>query len=275
MKIHIHLGYVLIGYSALEKVMINYMTRFQFSLLLTILLPIAAVAQFVNDKIVLINVEKIDKGRMAKGFVEVIKLNPKVISIDVALRYRKVKEDLELMEALDRCDKIVFPTSIHYLGKDAYDKDILSFVSECDLVFRSINAKSGYVSAEMEKDKGSVPKKIILRMDVDGYQFPQYHFSMRTAMKFDSLKTLNFVNKHGVEVDFDYKNGTRRFKSFSLSEVLEGKLTKKDIEGKIVMFGFLGPGDVDKFFSPRNLNHKERDIYGVEYLANIVAQILE
>ena len=251
------------------------MTRIQFSLLLTILLPIVAVSQSVNDKIVLINVEKIDKSRIAKAFVAVNKLNPKVISIDVALRYRRVKEDLELIQAFDNSDKIVFPTRLSYHGKDAYGKDIIFSVLECDGVFRSVKSKTGYVSAELGKDKSSIPKKIILRMDIEGDQFPHYHFSMQTAMKFDSLKTLNFIKKYGVEVDFDYKNGTRRFKSFSLSEVLEGKLTKKDIEGKIVMFGFLGPGDVDKFFSPLNLNHKVRDIYGVEYLANIVAQILE
>jgi CHASE2 domain-containing sensor protein len=56
---------------------------------------------------------------------------------------------------------------------------------------------------------------------------------------------------------------------------LNGNITKKDIEGKIVMFGFLGPGNEDKFFSPLNTNPNEPDMYGLEYLANVVAQVLE
>jgi CHASE2 domain-containing sensor protein len=41
------------------------------------------------------------------------------------------------------------------------------------------------------------------------------------------------------------------------------------------MIGFLGPGDQDKFITPLNTNPNEPDMYGLEYLANIVAQVLE
>lgn len=89
------------------------------------------------------------------------------------------------------------------------------------------------------------------------------------------VKTSNFIQSHERLVDLNFKKGVRKFKTFSVTDVLNGKLTKKEIEGKIVMMGFLGPGNEDKFYSPLNKNSKEPDMYGVEYLANIVAQILE
>ena len=41
------------------------------------------------------------------------------------------------------------------------------------------------------------------------------------------------------------------------------------------MLSFLGPGNEDKFFTPLNTDNKNPDMYGIEYLANIVAQVLE
>ena len=89
------------------------------------------------------------------------------------------------------------------------------------------------------------------------------------------IHVVNFVRNNPNIVALDHKNGRRKFKTFSSSVVLKGKLTKSDVEGKIVMMGFLGPGNRDKFFTPLNSNPNEPDIYGLEYLANIVAQVIE
>ena len=75
----------------------------------------------------------------------------------------------------------------------------------------------------------------------------------------------------------DYKEGRRTFVKISPEDVFGGKVKRKDIEDKIVLIGFLGPGDDDKFFTPLRdkLAPIEPDMYGVEYLANVTAQILE
>jgi hypothetical protein len=164
---------------------------------------------------------------------------------------------------------------IHYGGKDYYDKEIISVVLTCAMEFFPFrNAKAGFVSAERNGNEPRIPKQFIVWQE--GYTGDIYHhFSIATAMSFDSLRTLDFIKNNDRLVDVDFKYGKRKFKTFSHSDVLNGKLTMKDIEGKIVMIGFLGPGNEDKFFSPMNTDSKEPDIYGVEYLANIVAQVLE
>ena len=47
------------------------------------------------------------------------------------------------------------------------------------------------------------------------------------------------------------------------------------MQGKIVLLGFLGPGDDDLFHLYSNEKNRDKTMYGVEYLANIVAQVLE
>ena len=47
------------------------------------------------------------------------------------------------------------------------------------------------------------------------------------------------------------------------------------MEGRIVIFGYLGPWDLNKVVTPLNTGGRKPDMYGVEYLANIVCQVLE
>jgi len=53
-----------------------------------------------------------------------------------------------------------------------------------------------------------------------------YHFSVATAMVVDSLKTMKFVQGHSQFTDIDYKGGTRKFKKYSVDEVLSRKSLK-------------------------------------------------
>lgn len=89
------------------------------------------------------------------------------------------------------------------------------------------------------------------------------------------MRTNDIIKTHDRLVDIDFERAKSKFKTFSVQEVLKGKLTKADVEGKIVMLGFLGPGSQDKHVSPLNPNITEPNMYGLEYLAIIVAQILE
>lgn len=73
-----------------------------------------------------------------------------------------------------------------------------------------------------------------------------------------------------IEINLECYHG-----GFATSDLLNGRLTKKGIDGRIVIFGFLGSGEQDKFFSSLNTNSNEPDMYSLQYLANIVAQVLE
>lgn len=227
-------------------------------------------SQSTESNIILINTGPYDKGRIAKLISIVDSLNPKVISLDIAFpEYNGSRDDLNLYHALENCKRLVMASTIYPLYEDKVSIAMAS-VGE----FSPLHAKTGFVSAKVDKDQILIPNQFIVQQE-DFNGDIEYHFSVRTAMSFDSLKTIFFVKKNPKTADVNYKNRKRKFKIFSASEVLNGKLTRNDIEGKIVMLGFLGPGDQDKFYTPLNTNPHEPDMYGLEYLANIVAQVLE
>ncbi|HZY78581.1 MAG TPA: CHASE2 domain-containing protein [Cyclobacteriaceae bacterium] len=228
------------------------------------------------EDIVLINVGNYDKGRIAKELSIINSLNPKVVSLDVAFpEYIGDKDDIDLFNVLESSKGLVMASEISSLGEDIDGKEIISIALTCAVEFFPTHAKTGFVSAKVNIGETEIPNQFTVWQKGSFSEDIYYHFSLTTVMAFDSLKAVHFVNNNPTKVRVDYANGTRKFKTFSASEVLSGKLRRSDIEGKIVMFGFLGPGDKDKFSTPLNKNSSEPDMYGVEYLANVVAQILE
>lgn len=162
-----------------------------------------------------------------------------------------------------------------YLGEEVNGEPVVTISLTCAGEFFTIEARSGFTSAERTSDDLRIPDQFSLWQKGSFSEDTYYHFSVTAAMRYDSLRAARFVNSHPQNVKVDYANGTRKFKVFSVEETLSGKLKRTDIEGKIVLFGFLGPGETDKFLTPLNRNSGKPDMYGVEYLANIVAQILE
>jgi CHASE2 domain-containing sensor protein len=242
---------------------------------LVILMGQSCFSQSVRDSIVLIGVGDYDREVIAREIEIINSLNPKVVAIDIAFpEYNGDKADRRLEKAIMSGKQIIIPSEISSLGLDYYDKEIIMVSLTCALPFYyPVNTESGFVSVEIDSGQKTIPAKFMQWQDATGYRYR--HFSVETAMKFDSLRTNAFIKAHDRLVDIDFERPKSKFKIFSVREVLKRNLTKADIEGKIVMLGFLGPGNQDKHVSPLNPNLNEPDMYGLEYLAIIVAQILE
>jgi CHASE2 domain-containing sensor protein len=224
----------------------------------------------------MINTGPYDKGNIAKLISKVNALNPRVISLDIAFpTYTGSEEDEDLYHSLLAVEKVVIPSQIVFEGYDIRDNEITSVYLTCAAEFFVPNATSGFVSAKADNETLQIPKQFAAWHKGSYSEDIYYHFSIVTAMAFDSLKALNFINNHKRLVDVDFKKRKREFRNFSAMETLKGKLSKRDIEGKIVMIGYLGPGTYDRFPASSNSNPNGPYMYGLEYLANIVAQVLE
>jgi CHASE2 domain-containing sensor protein len=222
------------------------------------------------DKIVLVNVGNLDRGAIAHEISILNALNPRVVAID--LQFRELKEpeaDAKLTSALWNCKNLVMTSAIHNLANEKFIG--LNNHSQ----FSPPQVKSGFINAILEEDKNRSLKRFLIQdIETVGAKRVEYHFGIKTAMAYDSLKTLKFIASHSKTADVDYKKGRRAFRKVSAEEVLNGKLTENDIAGKIVLIGFLGPGTEDKFYTPLNKGQNSPDMYGL-YLANITAQVLE
>jgi CHASE2 domain-containing sensor protein len=131
----------------------------------------------------------------------------------------------------------------------------------------------------------------------------EYAFGVRMAMLFDSAKTAKFLSRNKFEEIVNYRGNVEiqdirdqsvhdkdlsttkypvMFYALDVDQPFTGDFDPKMIEGKIVIFGFLGeyfgdPSWDDKFFTPLNKKVSGRanpDMFGPVVHANIVAMVL-
>lgn len=227
----------------------------------------------VEQNIVLINVDTLDREGIANQISIINSLKPKVIALDLQFSTdTEYDKDTHLIQELDHCKNLVMLSIIeNYTGEDIEYKRF-EYGSLPDY---ATNAKTGFGNAILEKDEFQTLKRFSILEKVNvGYE---YHFAIRTAMQFDSLKTMGFIKGKSRIIDVDYKDGKRKFKSFSANDILNKNLSEEDINGKIILMGYIGPTDEDKFYTP--LNNKKNpikpDMYGLVFMANIISQTLE
>lgn len=225
------------------------------------------------DDIVIIDVADFGREIIAKEIAIIDSLSPKVIALDLQFSVKRDPyQDSILRLSLNRCDNLIMMSVIKddYNGADIQYLELTGSIPE----FLS-NAKTGFANVILEDDEFQTLKRFSIAEKVNGKL--EYHFSVRTAMEFDSLRTMSFIKSNPKIVDVNYFGDAKAFKIFSAHDVLNKKVTAADIEGKIVLFGTFSPHDNDIFFSPLNNRKKpyKSDMHGVVYLANIVAQILD
>jgi len=229
--------------------------------------------------IVIINIGKRFRVGIAKEISLINSFDPKVIALDI---YFKDQEnpysDSLLISTLGSCKNLIMTSFIdQYSNGNGKSYNQLTGSLPKFLA----NSKIGFANNILENDQFQTLKRFSIYEDVDGEII--YHFALRAAMEYDSLRTMKFIQGKPRVIDVDYVGGEKMFKTFSDFDVFDGKVTKKDIEGKIVLFGYLGPYDgydeaidEDRFFSPLNAKVEpyKSDMYGVVVHANIIAQVL-
>ena len=255
----------------LKKILILFLLRI-------LMIQCDAQDQAQHDQIVLVNVEHLDRAGIAKEILAINHLGPKVIALDVTFEERHNDEnDAILAEAISECESLVTAGYVRTIAEKVF------LVSANASEFMSHQGHIGFIDTMHEKDEYKTQQQFkvweeeSLRDELAGKPRTGYHFSVETVMAFDRTAAMMFVKSRPQIVDIDFKDGKRTFLKFSASDVLDGKISRRDIEGKIVMLGFLGPGNEDKSFTRLNKGERpsEPDMYGVEILANITAQILE
>lgn len=228
------------------------------------------------NQIVLVGIERYDRELIRKTLERVILLNPKVIAIDIEFpEYSGDREDIALVSVMEKVKRLVLPTELHFGGEDYNGKKMISVVSTSVLPLFSSGLRQGFVSAEGNpSDVGGVVPKSFFCTQVGYTGDVYYHFSIMTAMLYDSVKTSSFLTSNPNEVQINYGKNKIEFNKLTSSLILDGKMQESQIKNKIVLIGFLGPGNQDKFVSPHS-NRSRPDMYGVEYLATILRQVLD
>lgn len=222
--------------------------------------------------IILINIEQVigDKKNLAKGISILNSFNPKVMGIDFLLS--EEKNEAEFISVLEDCENLVMGTEI-----DGYEERLEEYSKFSSTILSPIletGKCTGFRSLIEEEDAFFTVKRFSSWEKVN--RKVEYQFGVRTAMLFDSTKVSNFVKKHSKINEIDFHDG-KKFKTFELGDLINGKVKKADVEGKIVLLGFLGPGFTDRFYSGairRGNGSFVPDMYLAEFHAHIIMQAL-
>ena len=232
-----------------------------------------------NDELVIINIGKRYRLGIAQEIAIINSLAPKVVALDTYFPNEKDQySDSLLISTLNTCKGLVMMSLIkEYTGKN----DVSYNELDGSLPKFLANSKIGFANSILENDQFQTLKRFSIYEKVNNLTI--YHFAVRASMEYDSLKTMEFISGKPRVIDVEYIGDEKMFKTFSDFDVFNGKVRREDIEGKIVLFGYIGPYegytgdyDEDKFFSPLNgrMPPYKPDMYGVVFHANIIAQIL-
>jgi CHASE2 domain-containing sensor protein len=227
------------------------------------------------EKITIVGIKNLDTDLLITEIRNICALNPKVLAVDVQFsELENNKLDTLLRAALESCHNVVLPSQLkNYHYEDLDYTDTLG----SHPYFVSGNIRTGFVNVILEDDKYATLKKFSTREIMNGKV--EYHFAVQAAMLYDSVKTVDFINRSPKIVEINYQTDQSIFKKIRASYALTNSIERSDIEGKIVLLGSFWPMEGysnDAFRSPLNPTPEDgADMWGVMYLANVVAQILE
>ena len=213
-------------------------------------------AQRQNSNIVLIDVGLSSKATVAEMISKICLLKPKVIAIelqfpekihpagespvnlyekfikhgDTTITVEKAFEpgERELINAVMECKsnmvfayeitEKVFPGGARYSHSSGTITEIIPFLAKRGFVLRTRKENSPDLKSFIAYNDDSTNTFGGLRIH------RSYQFGVCTAVEYDSAAALKFLRKNERIIPFNYQVGRKKFKSYSISEILKGKV---------------------------------------------------
>ena len=245
-----------------------------------------------DDRVVLVNLSNLSRGEIGMMLQIIAKYNPACIGID-SFFYSPHEDDPEgdmmLMAGLESVDNLILAEKLLPDPEDP-SNDTIAFSWE---VFNSFASENAFVNlitdAEVQEDL-KMCREFSPKYDLKGDQ--RVAFAVAMAAQYDSAAAAEFlardneveiINYRGNVLDYGATKFGNKYYALDVPDVFDENFTPDIIEGKVVMFCYLGRwlGDresfEDKFYTPLNETYIGRafpDMYGGVVHANIISMIL-
>lgn len=216
----------------------------------------------IDSEIVLVNIGNGDRTYIGKLLLSIDSCNPLLIAIDAWFENEKdSSQDSELIAAFKAIKNDILSYSL-----DSNGRPLKSHIK-----FESLVSDEGL--ATVEKRHGLTSN--IIPLQVIGKKVHE-NFALKIVKRWKP------EFKHRIEINQSipivFTRTLRQFSYFEGSELRE-KNVCEFLKNKVVLLGFLGPGDEDKHFTPIRyvMEYKdgEPDTYGLVIIANAIRTILE
>jgi CHASE2 domain-containing sensor protein len=274
----------------------------------------------IDERVVLVNIGVLSRRELAREIQIISKYNPRVIGIDSYFNCEGgLKDSINCPQLKDTLGNLLLSDAIQQAGNVV----LVSKLLPKTLTAKNPNAERFYDSMEVSDpmfsdftDRGfaNLPTDANYQEDVKycsslipKYEVSEknveYAFSVKLAMKYDSLKAIKFLNRNYDEELINFRGNAEtvdnKLKSLDsleleqshyrvlcylidVNDVLEENFDPSLFKNKIVIMGFLGkrfgdPAWEDKFFTPLNkavAGRANPDMFGPVIHANSVIMIL-
>ncbi len=244
-----------------------------------------------DQDVVLVNIAQESRAGIAMMVDSISQYNPAVLGMDTFFHFPKEDTlgDLMLMDALGRVENLVMVTKVlHNIETDEFDSLVTSWPM---FTWNSDSAHANLVTdASVQEDLKMCRLFTPILTLADGTEQQAFAVKLASYMspekvdKFlQTAKEEEIVNYRGNVLDYGATKFGTKFAALDVSDVFLGNYVPEMIEGKVVIFCYLGKylGDreslEDKYFTPLNEIYIGRafpDMYGGVVHANIVSMIL-
>lgn len=222
-----------------------------------------------TEKMVLVNIGKLNRNQIAK-LIEKIQVNgPKVIG--VGAWFSQKKEDDSLITTLYKYRNIVLSIVL---------KGCSMATLTCNGIEESYFPYSHKGQVVTMEDQNKVIRKFIPVLKYRDEFYP--HYAIKILELYDTTLVADFF-EHVANYDIDFVGNYDSFLSFEGSDILKGpSLHRLVFKDKIILLGYLGErigqfanpyDEEDLQYSPLG-DQKAPDMYGVVVVANIIYTIL-
>ncbi len=248
-------------------------------------------APAAEENVVLINIGRLPRAGVAEQIKIINKYNPKVIGVDSFFPYPKDPvQDSLLADALAEVDNLVMASKLLNLKEEEnyFDSMKISaqpFRRNAEFAFANLVTEEGVSQEDVKTCRTFTPhlsykeeQQMAFAVKLANYLAPEK--VQRLLQRGNEVEYINFKgNSMGAESNF-----ATTFYALDIEDVFNENFIPEMIEGKIVIFGFMGdyfgdPYNVeDKYFTPLNVKYAGRgapDMYGVVIHANIISMILD
>ncbi len=237
-----------------------------------------------EENIVMVNIGLLPRAGIAEQLNIINKYNPKVIGMDCFFAEPKdpIGDSLLLM-AIANTPNIVLASKLYGCDQNTGECDTLIGSHPMFTQHATSLAFANLISDAKDQDQFKTTRTFTAKEKVRGVQ--QNAFSVELASFIDSGKVERLFKRNNPYEVINYRGYSRfggKFFSLDIIDVFQENFDPSLIEGKIVIFGFLGNDFSDnswedKYYTPLNENYAGRtnpDMFGATIHANIIAMIL-
>jgi CHASE2 domain-containing sensor protein len=215
-----------------------------------------------SDRIVIVDIEHLDRTGIAKEIKVIRQCNPKVIGLNFLLTTDSLSKDVALTQEITHAKNIVQGVKLH--NNSATDISVWDSLEHYHPKFGK--ASFGFVNLSITDDSVLIPE-MPMKQYHNGDAIPAFCYTVADLYNANEIKPI-FRNSD-QDLPFPLPFFFRRFKIISAQNLLSGNFNKRDLAGKIVLMGYMG-NDEDHFYLDKA---RTKPIHGTEIQACLIAAI--